>query len=103
MKPVFLHFTDHEGNKIKTFTTTSLKTGTMDNIFDIAERADNLDKQEAKLTEVKAFYNDLKSIILSIFAYQFSYDELNENVETEELLRVFKEVCSNIGADLRKN
>lgn len=103
MKPVFIHFTDHEGNKTKTFTASSLKAGMMDNIFDIAERADNLDKQGATLADVKSFYNDLKSIILAVFGYQFSFDELNENVETEELLRVFKDICSNIGADLRKN
>lgn len=103
MKPVFLKFTDDEGKVTKTFTTCSLKTGIMDNIFDLAERADDLEKENIKISEVKAFYQDLKSLILSVFKYQFNFDELNENVEQEELMKVFKDICKNIGGELKKN
>lgn len=103
MKPVFLNFTDDKGKKIKTYTTCSLKTGMMDNIFDLAERADNLESENIKIGEVKAFYQDLKSLILTIFKYQFSFDELNENVEQEELMKVFNDICNNIGAEMKKN
>lgn len=103
MKPVLIHFTDNEGNKTKTFTTTSLKTGTMDNIFDIAERADSLEKGNVNIREIKEFYSDLKSLILEAFKYQFSFDELNENVEQEELMRVFKDLCSKIVGEMKKN
>lgn len=103
MKPVFINFTDEKGNKTKTFTTCSLKTGMMDNIFDIAERAENLEKENVNLGEVKAFYQDLKAMILAVFKYQFSYDELNENVEQEELMKVFNDLCNNIGGEMKKN
>ena len=103
MKPVFINFTDDEGNKVKTFTTCSLKTGLMDNIFDIAERGSELDKGNVSIGDIKAFYRDLKGIILAVFKYQFSYEELNENVEQEELMKVFHDICSNINGEMKKN
>ena len=103
MKAVFINFTDENGKKTKVFTACSLKTGMMDNIFDIAERADNLEKENIKISEVKEFYNDLKALILSVFKYQFSYEELNENVEQDELMKVFKDICANIGGEMKKN
>lgn len=103
MKPVYINFTDEEGKKIKTFTTCSLKTGVMDNIFDIAERAESLEKDNISVSEVKEFYRDLKSLILTVFKYQFSFEELNENVEQEELMKVFKDLCKNIGGEMKKN
>ncbi len=103
MKPVFIRFTDDEGKVTKTYTATSLKTGMMDLIFDVAERADNLDKENISIREVKAFYQDLKALILSVFKYQFSYEELNDNVDQEELMKVFKDICFNISGEMRKN
>jgi len=103
MRPVYLYFTDEKNEKTKTFVACSLKTGTMDNIFDIAERAENLEKENIKLAEVRAFYQDLKSLILTVFKYQFSFEELNENVEQEELMRVFNDLCEKIGGEIAKN
>jgi len=103
MKPVFINFTDDEGKVLKTFSTCSLKTGIMDNIFDIAERAENLEKGKMSVSEVKAFYNDLKAVILAIFHYKFSLEELNEGVEQEELMRVFQDICSKISGEMKKN
>jgi len=103
MKPVFINFTDDEGKVVKTFSTCSLKTGIMDNIFDIAERAENLEKGKMSVSEVKAFYNDLKAVILAIFHYKFSLEELNEGVEQEELMRVFQDICSKISGEMKKN
>ncbi len=103
MKPVYINFTDENGKKTKTFTACSLKTGIMDNIFDIAERADKLEKENVKISEVKEFYQDLKSLILSVFKYQFDFNDLNENVEQEELMKVFKDICANISGEMKKN
>lgn len=103
MKPIFINFTDDEGNKVKTFTTCSLKTGLMDNIFDIAERAEELGKGEISINDVKGFYQDLKGLILAVFKYQFNYEELNEGVEQEELMKVFKDLCSNVNGEIKKN
>lgn len=102
MKPVNINFTDDEGKIVKTYTTCSLKTGMMDNIFEIAEKADNL-KNEKDINNVREFYSDLKSIILSVFKYKFSLEELNENVETDELMKVFKDICSRISGEMKKN
>ena len=101
MKPVFLRFTDSNGEVTKTFTTCSLKTGTLDNILDIAERAEEL--KGANITEIRAFYKDLKAIIADVFKGQFTFDELNENVEQEELEKVFKDLCSRISGEMQKN
>lgn len=103
MKPVFINFTDDEGKVTKTYTTCSLKTGMMDNILDIAERADSMEKGNISVNEVKEFYRDLKGLILAVFRYQFSFEELNENVEQDELMKVFKDICSNISGELKKN
>ncbi|NDL68017.1 phage tail assembly chaperone G [Anaerotalea alkaliphila] len=103
MRPVYINFTDDEGNKTKTYTACSLKTGMMDNIFDIAERAESLNTDSVSIGQAKDFYKDLKSLILAVFKYQFSFDELNENVEQEELMKVFQDICGNIGGELRKN
>lgn len=103
MQAVFIKFTDEKGNEVKKYSTCSLKTGTMDNIFDIAERAEKLEKENMGISEVKTFYNDLKATILAVFHYQFSLEQLNEGVEQEELMKVFKDICSNISGELRKN
>lgn len=103
MKPVFLRFTDHEGNTTKTFTACSLKTGMMDNIFDIAERAEALQKGGLEMSEVRQFFKDLKAIIINVFGRQFSFDELNENVEQSELMKVFTDLCNNITGEMQKN
>lgn len=103
MKPVFIDFTDDDGKKTKTFTTCSLKTGMMDNIFNIAERAEDLEKENIKINEVREFYKDLKSLILAVFKYQFSFEELNENVEQEELMKVFQDLCNNVNGEMQKN
>lgn len=103
MKAVFIKFTDEEGKEVKQYTTCSLKTGMMDNIFDIAERAEELEKGKMGTKEVRAFYNDLKAMILAIFHYKFSLEELNEGVEQEELMRVFQDICSKISGELKKN
>lgn len=103
MKTVIIHFTDEEGNKTQSFASSSMKTGLMDRIFDLAERGEKLDKKDVTVSEVKEFFKDLKSLILSVFQYKFSYDELNENVEQEELMRVFNEICESIGSQMKKN
>ena len=105
MKPVFIEFTDEEGKRTKTFTTCTLKTGMMDNILDLAERGEALEKgkDNVSVKEVKDFYKDLKSLILQVFKYQFNYDELNENVEQDELMKVFNDICNNIGSEMKKN
>lgn len=103
MKPVSINFTDEEGKLVKTYTTCSLKTGMMDLIFDIAERAEDLEKGKMGVSDVKTFYHDLKALILAIFHYRFSLEELNEGVEQEELMRVFQDICSKIAGELKKN
>ncbi len=103
MKPIFINFTDENGEKTKTFTTCSMKTGIVDSIFDIAERAEKLETSKVTISEVRAFNNDLKSLILEVFKYQFSFDDLNEQVEQEELMKVFKDICGAIGSGLKKN
>ena len=103
MKPVYINFTDEEGKKTKTFTTCSLKTGAMDNLFELAEKAGKLEDGSMGVTEIRNFYQDLKSFILAIFSYQFSLEELNENVEANELMEVFYDIVGNIKGEMGKN
>ena len=103
MKPVFLEFTDEEGKVTKTFTTCTLKTGMVDNIFGLAERADNMKKEETTISDVKEFYRDLKALILSVFKYQFTLEELNEGVEQEAIQKAFQDICKNISGEMKKN
>lgn len=103
MKPVYLKFTDNEGNVTKTFTTCSLKTGMMDNIFDIAEKAEEHGKGKLNIKQARQFFNDLKAIIVEVFGKQFTYDELNANVEQEEVTKVFNDLCRNVTGEISKN
>lgn len=103
MKPVFIEFTDSEGKKTKTFTTCSLKTGMMDTIFDIAERAEGLQNEKPSMTEVRAFFRDLKALIVAVYGGQFTYEELNEGAEQAEIMKVFNDLCGNITGEMQKN
>ena len=101
MKAVFLQFTDHEGKVTKTYTACSLKTGMIDNLFEIAEKAQGL-KTTENVREIMSFFKDLKAIIVEVFGKQFTYDELNKNVEQDELMKVFNELCSRISGELQQ-
>ena len=103
MKPVLINFTDNEGNVIKTFSTCSLKTGLMDNIFDIAEQADELDKGKLDMKEIRQFFKELKAIIVEVFGNQFTYEELNKNVEQSEVMKVFTDLCGRLSGEMTKN
>ena len=103
MKPVLLNFTDEQGQVTKTFTVCSLKAGMMDNIFDIAEKGEGFEKGELKVPEIKAFFKDLKALIVEVFGGQFTYDELNSGVEVSDLMDVFREICGNVVGSMRKN
>lgn len=102
MKPLFINFTDHEGTITKTFSTVSVKTGMMDKIFDIAERAEGI-KGETDLKEIRDFFKELKATIVAIFGGQFTYDELNEGAEQDEVMEVFSRLVSRISGGMQKN
>lgn len=103
MKPIIINFTDDEGKTTKTYSTVSIKTGIVDSIFEMAEEADKFDKEDLSIPEVRKFYRDLKSLILAIFGYRFSLEEMNDNVDINELMRVYNDVCNKIGGGFQKN
>ncbi|AIQ17070.1 hypothetical protein H70357_10665 [Paenibacillus sp. FSL H7-0357] len=103
MKPVIINFSDEQGVTTKTFTTCSLKTGMMDTIFDIAERAEGFRTGTPDVKKVREFYKDVKAVIVAAFGKQFTYDELNEGVETAELMDVFQSLCTNVMSGIKKN
>lgn len=103
MKPLFINFADSDGKTLKTYSACSLKTGTMDNIFDIAERAESLQKGQLEMKEVRSFFKELKALIVSVFGGQFTFDELNEGVEQAEIMKVFSDLCSNVMGQMQKN
>lgn len=103
MKPVFLKFTDDEGKVIKTHTTCTLKAGRMDQIFDIAERAEGLEKEEAGIKEVRQFFDDLSALIVDVFGHKFTMEELKEGAEQGEIMEVFQELCARITGEFQKN
>lgn len=103
MKAVFIKFTDAQGAPEKTFSTCSLKTGIMDTIFEIAERAENFKSSNPNMQEVREFYREVKTVIVAAFGRQFTFDELNEGVETDELMNVFQTLCKNVMSGVKKN
>lgn len=102
MKAIFLKFTDEKGNIIKTFTACSLKTGMMDNLLDLAERGQKME-QNPSISEVRQYYRDVKALIVSVFQNQFTYDELNANVEEDELKSTLQSLFANISGEMQKN
>ncbi|NJD02032.1 MAG: hypothetical protein FIA99_05430 [Ruminiclostridium sp.] len=103
MKPVFIEFTDSEGKMTKRYSTCSLKTGMMDNIFDIAEKAEDYEAGKMDVKQAKEFFRELKAIIVAVFHGQFTYDELNEGAEHEEIVKVFTSLCGVLSGELAKN
>lgn len=103
MKPIAIKFTDAQGALTKTFTACKLKTGTMDLIFDIAEKAEAYDSGKLGLAEARSFFRDLKAVMVEVFGGQFSYDELDSGVDFEELIRVFTEMCGGLTGQISKN
>jgi hypothetical protein len=103
MKPVVLTFTDAQGNKTKTYSTCSIKTGIMDRIFDIAEKAEEYESGKLGVAESRGFFRDLKAIMVDAFGRQFTYDELDEGLDFDEMIRVFTEMCSAAVGNLGKN
>lgn len=103
MKTVYLYFKDDEGQKTQTFVACSLKTGVVDQLFDLAEEAEKLDLDNITIPEVRTFFRELKNLILRVFSYKFSLEELNDNVEQADLMIVFDDLCESIGSSMRKN
>jgi len=103
MKPIIIKFTDTEGKTTKTFTACSIKTGVMDRIFDIAEQAEEFEKGELGIGEARVFFNGLKAIMVDVFGRQFTFDELDQGVDFDELLRVFTTMCTGLTGNLGKN
>jgi hypothetical protein len=103
MKPISINFTDAQGKTTKTFTACKLKTGTMDLIFDIAEKAEAYESGKLGVSEARAFFRDLKAVMVDVFGRQFSYDELDAGVDFDELIRVFTDMCSGLTGQISKN
>lgn len=103
MKPISIQFTNEKGDKVKTFTTCSLKTGVMDRIFDIAEKAEEYESGKLGVREAREFFKDLKAIMVDVFGRQFTYDELDEGVEFDEMIRVFGSMCTGLTQGIGKN
>lgn len=103
MKPISIQFTNEKGEKVKTFTSCSLKTGVMDRILDIAEKAEDYENGKLGIREAREFFKDLKAIMVDAFGRQFSYDELDEGVEFDEMIRVFTTMCTGLAGGLGKN
>lgn len=103
MKPISIKFTDEKGETIKTFTTCSLKTGVMDRIFDIAEKAEEYESGKLDVREAREFFKDLKAIMVDVFGRQFTYEALDNGVEFDELIRVFTTMCTGLAGGLGKN
>lgn len=103
MKPVYLSFTNDEGEKIQTFVTSSIKTGLVDKIIDLTIKAAEIESGSEKLTGVADFIRGIKAVVLEAYKYKFSLDELNENVEQEDLIQCFKELSTAIAGNNTKN
>ena len=103
MEPVFINFTDSQGEVTKTFSACSLKTGTMDNFFEIAEKAQGLDTEDISLVETRKFFKDLKALIVEIFGDQFTFDELNKGVDLTDLIKTFRSIGGKITSEFSKN
>lgn len=74
----------------------------MDTIFDIAERAENFNVETPSVQEVREFYKEVKAIVVAAFGKQFTFDELNEGVEIDELMKVFKDLSKNVMSGMKK-
>ncbi len=103
MKSISIKFTDHNGEVTKEISTCSLKTGIMDAVFEVAEKAEEYEKGELGIKEAKEFIGEIKSLIVEAFGRQFSLSDLNQGVEQDEMMRVFKNICSGISNQVRKN
>lgn len=103
MKAIVIHFTDEKGNSTKTYSTVSIKTGLVDRIFDLASTAQELEKGTADITVMRHFFDEMKAVLVALFGNQFTYDELQNGVEQNELIQCFTSACKAITGELSKN
>lgn len=103
MKPVIIKFTDAEGKTTRTYSTTTIKTGVMDRIFDIAEKTDQYENGKLEMSDVRGFFQDLKAVMVDVFGRQFNYDDIDQGVDVEELINVFTAVCIGLQVQFGKN
>jgi hypothetical protein len=98
-----IKFSDTDGKTVKTFTACSIKTGVMDRIFDIAEKAEAYETGNLGIAEAREFFRDLKAITVEVFGRQFTYDEIDQGVDFDELIRVFTSMCAGLTGNISKN
>lgn len=106
MKAVTITFTDENGKNTGTYITSSIKMGTVDQLFDIAERAEQFDDKELddmSIKEVRELFNDIKAVIVRAFAYRFELNELDDGLELSELMPLFEKLMESIGGSFKKN
>lgn len=105
MKAITVNFTDSNNKVTKTYSTTSIKTGLVDKIFDLAEQAKQFEDvgADVEMVQVKAFFYDMKAVLVALFGNQFTYDELQDNVEQAELMRCFTSACMALTGAMGKN
>jgi hypothetical protein len=103
MKAIVLHFTDGQGKATKTYSAVSIKTGLVDRIFDLASTAKELENGSQDMALIRQFFSEVKAVIVALFGNQFTYDELQDGVEQNELMRCFTSACTAITGELSKN
>lgn len=101
-----INFTDAKGKVTKTYSAVAIKTGFVDKIMAISERASTLEdigSEKEQVTAYIALMADLKALIVDIFGRQFTYDELQNGVEQKELMRCFHATVDFIREAVSKN
>lgn len=103
MRAVTIQFTDDEGNVLKTHVTCTLKAGMMDQILEVAEKAEAIKKESAGASDVRQFYKDLNGLVVAVFNHKFTLDELLNGAEQDEIMKTFEELCGRISGEMQKN
>lgn len=90
MEAITLKFKDDDGEIIKEFSATGIKTGLIDKLFDIRVQQEHLADKGSSYKEVKPVYDQMKCVLVEIYKNKFTVSELNECVLHDEMTQCFK-------------
>jgi len=96
-----INFTGDDGGITRTITTTEIKTGKMDRIFELADEAK--EAAEAGIRGITAWRKKIKALLVEIFHNQFTYDELQDGATNDEVMRCFNSILRGTGDAITKN
>lgn len=98
-----IKFTDAQGKVKKIYTAVGLKSGIVDKLLGVAEKQAQAQQGEQSAAEQKALWSEMMALIVEVFGRQFTYDELADGADIQEIVRCFQSLNAFVTESVSKN